>query len=130
MSIRPKWLNDICSILFSIYYIIYANEADEKVKHIAMYNMHPAPHNIFSFGDSEPCPQWRCSVRPGRKPPILMYVHIHLSLIPALNFRPVDPLCNPSQTSQDLHPSQDPPSSAQIFHLPETHHRILILLPC
>lgn len=32
MSIRPKWLKDICSILFSIYYIIYANEADEKVR--------------------------------------------------------------------------------------------------
>ena len=31
MSIRPKWLKDICSVLFSIYYIIYATEADEKV---------------------------------------------------------------------------------------------------
>jgi hypothetical protein len=31
ISIRPKWLKDFCSILFSIYYIIYANEADEKV---------------------------------------------------------------------------------------------------
>lgn len=32
MSIRPKWLRDICSIVFSGYYIIYANEADEKVR--------------------------------------------------------------------------------------------------
>ncbi|KAG1862883.1 Alpha/Beta hydrolase protein [Suillus tomentosus] len=32
MSIRPKWLKDFCSILFSIYYIIYANEADEKIR--------------------------------------------------------------------------------------------------
>jgi len=32
MSIRPKWLRDLCSILFSAYYILYANEADEKVK--------------------------------------------------------------------------------------------------
>jgi hypothetical protein len=31
MSIRPKWLRDICSIIFSVYYVIYANEADEKV---------------------------------------------------------------------------------------------------
>jgi len=31
MAIRPKWLRDMCSILFSAYYIIYANEADEKV---------------------------------------------------------------------------------------------------
>ncbi|KAJ8522488.1 hypothetical protein ONZ45_g975 [Pleurotus djamor] len=32
MSVRPKWLRDICSILFSVYYIIYANEADEKLR--------------------------------------------------------------------------------------------------
>ncbi|OJA18626.1 hypothetical protein AZE42_01772 [Rhizopogon vesiculosus] len=32
MSIRPKWLKDICSILFSVYYIVYANEADEKIR--------------------------------------------------------------------------------------------------
>ena len=31
MSIRPKWLRDISSIIFSFYYIIYAQEADEKV---------------------------------------------------------------------------------------------------
>ncbi|KAI6032828.1 Alpha/Beta hydrolase protein [Pisolithus orientalis] len=32
MSVRPKWLRDICSILFSSYYIIYANEGDEKLR--------------------------------------------------------------------------------------------------
>lgn len=32
MHIRRKWLRDICSILFSVYYIIFANEADEKVR--------------------------------------------------------------------------------------------------
>ncbi|KAL6310381.1 Alpha/Beta hydrolase protein [Sparassis latifolia] len=32
MTIRPKWLKDLCSVLFSIYYIIYATEADEKVR--------------------------------------------------------------------------------------------------
>lgn len=31
MTIKTKWLRDICSVLFSVYYIIYANEADEKV---------------------------------------------------------------------------------------------------
>lgn len=31
MNIKPKWLRDICSVLFSFYYIFYANEADEKV---------------------------------------------------------------------------------------------------
>ncbi|KAH9485132.1 Hormone-sensitive lipase [Psilocybe cubensis] len=32
MSIRPKWLRDIASIVFSFYYIIYAQEADEKLR--------------------------------------------------------------------------------------------------
>ncbi|KIJ49651.1 hypothetical protein M422DRAFT_74669 [Sphaerobolus stellatus SS14] len=32
MSIRPKWLRDICSVLFSVYYIIYANKGDEKLR--------------------------------------------------------------------------------------------------
>ncbi|KAI1794112.1 alpha/beta-hydrolase [Ganoderma leucocontextum] len=32
MQIKPRWLRDMCSILFSIYYIIYANEADEKLR--------------------------------------------------------------------------------------------------
>ncbi|KAI0790793.1 Alpha/Beta hydrolase protein [Abortiporus biennis] len=32
MTIRPKWLRDICSVLFSVYYIIYASEADEKLR--------------------------------------------------------------------------------------------------
>ncbi|KAI0930255.1 hypothetical protein AcW1_008989 [Taiwanofungus camphoratus] len=32
MSIRPKWLKDLCSVLFAGYYIIYANEADEKLR--------------------------------------------------------------------------------------------------
>ncbi|KAI0081324.1 alpha/beta-hydrolase [Panus rudis PR-1116 ss-1] len=32
MSIRPKWLKDIASVLFSVYYIVYAYEADEKLR--------------------------------------------------------------------------------------------------
>ncbi|KAI5824551.1 hypothetical protein K523DRAFT_366154, partial [Schizophyllum commune Tattone D] len=32
MHIKPRWLRHICSVLFSGYYIIYANEADEKVR--------------------------------------------------------------------------------------------------
>lgn len=32
MSIRPKWLRDIASLVFSVYYILYAQEADEKVR--------------------------------------------------------------------------------------------------
>lgn len=32
MSIKPKWLRDIMSLVFSAYYIVYANEADEKLR--------------------------------------------------------------------------------------------------
>ncbi|KAG8747848.1 hypothetical protein FRC10_011294 [Ceratobasidium sp. 414] len=31
MNIQPKWLRDLAAMAFSVYYIIYANEADEKV---------------------------------------------------------------------------------------------------
>ncbi|KAJ4483227.1 Alpha/Beta hydrolase protein [Lentinula aciculospora] len=32
MSIRPKWLRDVCALVFSAYYIAYPNEADEKLR--------------------------------------------------------------------------------------------------
>ncbi|KAF9255508.1 alpha/beta-hydrolase [Marasmius fiardii PR-910] len=32
LTIRPKWLRDMCSILFSVYYIVYANAGDEKLR--------------------------------------------------------------------------------------------------
>ena len=41
MSIRPQWLKDICSILFSVYYIVYANEADEKVRVVSILHHDP-----------------------------------------------------------------------------------------
>lgn len=31
MHVRPKWLRDILSMLFSGYYLFFAHEADEKV---------------------------------------------------------------------------------------------------
>ncbi|KAI5123042.1 hypothetical protein M0805_000478 [Coniferiporia weirii] len=31
MSIRPKWLRDICSMVFSIHYMFHADEAESKV---------------------------------------------------------------------------------------------------
>jgi len=33
MAIRPKWLKDICSVLFSGYYLIWASDGDEVVSH-------------------------------------------------------------------------------------------------
>jgi len=33
MAIRPKWLKDICSVLFSGYYLIWASDGDEVVRH-------------------------------------------------------------------------------------------------
>ncbi|KAF5393231.1 hypothetical protein D9757_000749 [Collybiopsis confluens] len=32
MSVKPKWLRDVCSLVFSAYYIAYPNEADEKLR--------------------------------------------------------------------------------------------------
>lgn len=32
MSIKWKWLRDIASLAFSGYYLLFANEADEKVR--------------------------------------------------------------------------------------------------
>jgi acetyl esterase/lipase len=34
MRIRKKWLRDLCSITFSIYYLIAAEQADEKVRKV------------------------------------------------------------------------------------------------
>jgi hypothetical protein len=46
MSIRPKWLRDVCSILFSGYYILYANEGDEKVLNLLAL-VKQFPHGII-----------------------------------------------------------------------------------
>ncbi|KEP55388.1 alpha/beta-hydrolase [Rhizoctonia solani 123E] len=32
MNIQPKWLRDLAAMAFSAYYVIYANEADEKLR--------------------------------------------------------------------------------------------------
>ncbi|KAJ1024510.1 hypothetical protein NDA13_004441 [Ustilago tritici] len=32
MNVKPKWLRDIMSMVFSVYYMVYANEADEKLR--------------------------------------------------------------------------------------------------
>lgn len=34
MKIKPKWLRDLASIVFSIYYLIAAEQADEKVRRV------------------------------------------------------------------------------------------------
>ena len=71
MSIRPKWLRDICSILFSIYYVVYANEADEKVRvvyrHAAVYL-----HQMHRSVGSEQFRRLKCSELPGKRPPTHM----------------------------------------------------------
>lgn len=46
MAVRPKWMRDICSVLFSAYYIIYANEADEKVYSLACI---PTRHEVVQL---------------------------------------------------------------------------------
>lgn len=32
MSIRPKWLRNACSMLFTAYYLVWANEGDNVVR--------------------------------------------------------------------------------------------------
>lgn len=32
MTIRPKWLKDICSVVFGCYYLLWATEGDEVVR--------------------------------------------------------------------------------------------------
>lgn len=32
MTIRWKWLRDIASLLFAVYYLFFAQEADDKVR--------------------------------------------------------------------------------------------------
>jgi hypothetical protein len=39
MTIRWKWLRDISSLLFSGYYLFFANEADEKVRQCAQLQL-------------------------------------------------------------------------------------------
>lgn len=34
MSIKPKWLRDIASLVFTVYYLIAAEQADEKVRKV------------------------------------------------------------------------------------------------
>lgn len=34
MSIKPKWLRDIASLVFTVYYLIAAEQADEKVRRV------------------------------------------------------------------------------------------------
>jgi hypothetical protein len=51
MNIKPKWLRDFCSVLFSAYYIFYANEADEKVPP----TLRICPVLISSTAPSIPC---------------------------------------------------------------------------
>lgn len=38
MKIKKIWLRDICSILFSGYYLIAAEQADEKVNQSPLWN--------------------------------------------------------------------------------------------
>jgi hypothetical protein len=72
MSIRPKFLRDIASILFSVYYIVYANEADEKVQCIPVRGTLVMSNCDIckSYDDSVPCLQSRCFEQHGKRVPI------------------------------------------------------------
>jgi hypothetical protein len=57
MAIRPKWLKDICSVVFSAYYLVWASDGDEVVS--TCYDF--GRHLKISFVASELCVQSRCS---------------------------------------------------------------------
>lgn len=80
MHVRPKWLRDILSMLFSGYYLFFAHEADEKVRLISIMTLgQKTPHlnilnsvpfcNLFccSYANTEQSVQWNSYVRPGRR---------------------------------------------------------------
>ena len=74
MPIRPRWLRDICSLVFSVYYIICANSAEEKVGYLLFIGV----ENLYLFrirscGDSGLCQQWKCCGPPGRRLATHMY---------------------------------------------------------
>lgn len=45
MNIRPKWLRDFSSVVFSLYYILSSSKAEEKVRrsHRQTYGFHLKP---------------------------------------------------------------------------------------
>ncbi|CAO3646911.1 unnamed protein product [Cunninghamella echinulata] len=34
MSLKPNWLRHLCSVLFSLYYLVFADDAEEKVRRV------------------------------------------------------------------------------------------------
>ncbi|KAH9935329.1 Alpha/Beta hydrolase protein [Fomitopsis serialis] len=53
MSIRPKFLKDLCSAVFAMYYLVYANEADEKLR---KYRAVPTVEMLRTTGRRPPIP--------------------------------------------------------------------------
>ena len=74
MAVRPKWLRDICAILFSAYYIIYANEADEKVRKCLLIRSVNLILSVSRFVSSGQRRRSSFSEQRGRKPPTHTYV--------------------------------------------------------
>lgn len=81
MTIRPKWLKDICSVLFSVYYIVYATEADEKVHLLVHFFFLLWLNDTPSFVVTVPCQRSKCSARRGRRPPTHMYVDYTMMIL-------------------------------------------------
>ena len=69
MAIRPKWLKDISSVLFSAYYMLYVAEGDEVVSaSSALYLIIIDATDPCSYVASELYVLWRCCVLHGRRP--------------------------------------------------------------
>lgn len=128
MSIRPKWIRDIASIIFSFYYIIYAQEADEKVLRnrldfaLRLINCVPQP----SFASFARFRRWKCSVRHGKKPPTptsvyLFRIYTHGSSPSSC----ADPACYAPPKHQCE--TQDPPPSTKVVFIRSPNNCVLVL---
>jgi hypothetical protein len=80
MGIKWKWLRDLASLAFSGYYLLFAHEADEKVRSTPLYPLFLPPTAFFLFSTQRSDPflprrsvstalsaPSRCSGRRGRR---------------------------------------------------------------
>lgn len=130
MSIRPKWLRDACSILFSVYYIIYAHEADEKVRPTLHPYLSTGLIRPGSFVSSAPFQQWKCFGRHGRKRQIHMCVCLrtdfaidpHKVQIRALTYYPPVTIRKKILLPRPSDATYHRPVTAWLFFAPPEHH--------
>lgn len=136
MPIKQKWLRDICSVVFSLYYLLYANAADEKVR--------PAHPSVELTTHASGGPQLRkhravCTVEMLRatwEKTTNPYVSSNRSLTPfSTRFeqflwsstRSADPSRHSPPAPIHPHPTQDPTPPTQELEILQTHGCLALL---